>query len=175
MEGYTRAMKDSLIILGVALVAATGGVYFLLQGNYSKTPLPVVTENQQSAVAVPFTSLVSGSQSKVAARVNYIITSSTQLNELWKMVDATGTPPKVDFNKDAVIAVFAGQQPTAGYAITVSKVTDSGARMVSITIRKPDSTCMVGQVLTAPYELVAIPATTLPLTHEDVSTTASCP
>lgn len=166
--------RDTLIVAGVALVAIAIGTYFFLSGNLQNTSSSVMSENQQSAVAVPFTPLVSGTHSKVITRVNYVITSPVQLNELWKMVDATGTPPKVDFSKSTVIAVFAGQQPTAGYAIAVSKIVDSGARLVSVTIKKPDSTCMVGQVLTSPYELVAIPTTTLPFAHEDLSATASC-
>ncbi len=166
--------RDTLIVAGVALVAVAIGTYFFLSGNLQNTAASVVSENQQSAVAVPFTPLVSGVHSKVTPRVNDVIPSSTQLSELWNMVDATGAPPKVDFSKNAVIAVFAGQQPTAGYAITVSKIVDSGARLVSVTIKKPDSTCTVGKVVTAPYELVAIPTTTLPFAHEDLSATASC-
>jgi hypothetical protein len=168
--------RDSLIILGVALMAVAIGVGVFLsgRGEVPNTSLSAAANTQQPAVIVPFTPLVSGSQSKVTTRVNYVITSPDQLNKLWKMVDAVGTPPKVDFSKDAVIAVFAGQQSTAGYAISVSKIVDSGARMVSVTIQKPGDTCMVGQVLTAPYEIVAIPTTSLPLAHEDVSTTVSC-
>ncbi len=167
--------KETLILIGVALLAVAIGVYFFLNGNFKNSSPVTVSESQTSAVAVPFTQLVSGTRSTVADRVNYFITSSTQLNELWKMVDAKGQPPKVDFTKDAVIAVFAGKQPTAGYAITVSKVTDSNSRLVSITIKKPDSTCKPKATATMPYELVTIPATMLPLAHEDISTTVPCP
>jgi hypothetical protein len=90
------------------------------------------------------------------------------------MINATTTPPKVDFEKNAVIAVFAGQQPSTGYAIQVSKVVDSSARLVSITIAKPDDGCMNGQSLTTPYELVTILTTSLPLAHEDLSATTMC-
>ncbi len=160
---------------GVAFIAIAIGVYFFLNGNFKNVSLATVSESQTSTVAVPFTPLASGSRSTVVDRVNYFITSATQLSELWKMVDATGTPPKIDFTKDAVIAVFAGKQPTAGYAIEVSKVLDSSSRLVSITIAKPDGSCITGQSLTAPYEIVAVPATTLPLAHEDIMTTPTCP
>lgn len=167
--------KDTFIVAGVALVAITIGTYFFLSGNVKNSSSASVSESQTSAVAVPFTSLASGTRSTVDTRVNYFITSSTQLNELWKMVDAKGQPPKVDFTKEAVIAVFAGQQPTGGYAIQVSKIMDSTSRLVSVTIQKPDSTCKPKATATMPYELVTIPATTLPLAHEDISTTVSCP
>jgi len=167
-------MKDTPIIAGVALLAVAIGVYFSLNGNIEKSLPATVSESQTSAVAVPFTPLAKGTRSTVSDRVNYFITSSTQLNELWKMVDAKGQPPKVDFTKEAVIAVFAGQQPTGGYAIQVSKIMDSTSRLVSVTIQKPDSKCMVTQSFTAPYELVTIPATSLPLAHEDIPVTKIC-
>ncbi|MDD3531262.1 MAG: protease complex subunit PrcB family protein [Candidatus Pacebacteria bacterium] len=168
------AMKrDRLIIVGVALVAVCTGVYLFLSGKFSDMPLP--SNAPAAATTVPFTPLVSGSQSAVTDRVNYFITSSDQLSELWKMINASSTPPKVDFNKDAVIAVFAGQQPTTGYVIKVSKIVDSSARLVSITIAKPAESCISGESLTAPYELVAVPLTALPLAHEDLLATANCP
>ncbi|MFA6519739.1 MAG: protease complex subunit PrcB family protein [Candidatus Paceibacterota bacterium] len=168
-------MKDTPIIAGIALLAVAIGVYFFLSGDVKNSSPASVSESQTSAVAVPFTPLVSGTRSTIAERVNYFITSSTQLNELWKLVDAKGQPPKVDFTKEAVIAVFAGQQPTGGYAIQVSKIVDSGARLVSITIQKPDDSCKPKVVVTMPYEIVTIPATTLPLAHEDILTTVPCP
>ncbi|MFZ3044265.1 MAG: protease complex subunit PrcB family protein [Minisyncoccia bacterium] len=166
--------RNTLVVACVALAAIAIGVYFFLSGNLSNASLSALSGQQQSAVVVPFTPLASGSSSKVETRVNYFITSPTQLQELWSLVDATGTPPTVDFNKDAVIAVFAGQQPTTGYAISVSKVVDSGARLVSITIAKPDGGCLTGQSLTTPYEVVVVPTTTLPLAHEDLSATIAC-
>lgn len=176
LQRYTvRMKKDTLIVVGVVLLAVAIGGYFSLNGNLKNSSPATVSESQTSAVVVPFTTLASGTRSTVTDRVNYVITSSTQLSQLWKLVDAPGTPPKVDFSKNAVIAVFAGRQPTAGYVITVSKITDSSARLVSVTIQKPDSTCKPKATATMPYELVTIPATTLPLAHEDISTTVSCP
>lgn len=178
VRGYTKNMdmkQERLIIIGVALVAICIGVYLFLSGNFSSTPVPAtVSDTHATTVAVPFTPLMRGTYSNVTSRVNYFITSPDQLNELWKMINATSTPPKVDFEKNAVIAVFAGQQPSAGYAIQVSKVVDSSARLVSITIAKPDDGCIKGQSLTTPYELVTIPTTSLPLAHEDLLATATC-
>ncbi|MEK7086389.1 MAG: protease complex subunit PrcB family protein [Patescibacteria group bacterium] len=173
-------MKDRILFIVAAVVAIVVGVLVFLYGNTgTSTPSSASPSlagyDQASAVSsVPFTLLVSGSRSKVDSRVNYFITSSDQLNELWKMIDTTSTTPDVDFSKDAVIAVFAGQQPTAGYAIRVSKVVDSSSRLVSITIAKPDGDCMTGQSLTAPYEIVVVPITALPLAHEDLSVTTKC-
>lgn len=172
--------REFLIIIGLALVAVVISVFVLLQGSNKLSDWlfgQATVDGQLSgaAVVVPFTKIAQGSQSAIERRVNYFITSVDQLNTLWKMVDATSTPPAIDFKKDAVIAVFAGEQPTTGYAIMVSKIEDSSTRLVSITLARPDGNCMVGQAFTAPYELVTLPATSLPLAHEDTSTTISCP
>ncbi|MFA5998198.1 MAG: protease complex subunit PrcB family protein [Candidatus Paceibacterota bacterium] len=168
--------RDSRIILGVALVAVTVSVGFFLfyRSDVQNGSLSAAVNTQQSATAVPFTPLAEGSRSTVTRRVNYLITSPDQLSKLWKMVDATGTPPAVDFKTQAVIAVFAGERPAAGYRIAVSKVEDASARVVSITIAEPAADCMLAQTITAPYEVVAVPVTSLPFTHEDVSVTTTC-
>ena len=168
--------RDILMLIGMALTAVAIGVFiFFLDPNLPSSSSSAVANNDaQSAVTVPITKLAQGSHSTVSRRVNYFITSPSHLQYLWKMIDAAGTPPAIDFKKEAVLAVFAGERPTTGYAIEVSKVLDSSSRLVSITLAKPDDSCMTGQSLTAPYEIVAVPTTSLPLAHEDISTTVSC-
>jgi hypothetical protein len=165
--------KNVLIIIGVALLAIAIGVAVFVSGNGATQNTASVVSPQPSAVIVPFTKIKQGEQSAIGARVNYVLTSSSELIKLWKMVGATGTPPTVDFNKQAVIAVFAGKESTS--SIAVAKVEDSDARMVSITLAKPEGACAVKKSAASPYEIVAVPATSLPLTHTDVVTTASCP
>jgi hypothetical protein len=165
--------RETLIIIGVVLVALIIGVvvFFSGRGSVPTNTSSVVASTQPSAVIVPFTEITSGSKSTVATRVNYVITSTDELNKLWKMIDATGTPPAIDFKTRAVIAVFAGKESTS--SIAVAKIEDTDARMVSITIAKPDSTC-TKQSSASPYEIVAVPITSLPLAHKDISTTVNC-
>ena len=165
-------MKDELILLGVALLAIIIGASIFLFGSIN--PNQNGTSTNLSAVTVPFTQLAQGEHSTVAARVNYAITSADQLAVLWKMINATGTPPAIDFNTNTVIAVFGGEEKTATYTISVSKVEDASARVVTVMLTKPDGTCKK-QTLLAPYELVIVPKTSLPLSHEDEIATTSCP
>jgi len=164
------------MIGGVAVVAIIiGGFVFVYGGqNFSGTPFSEATGNVPVAIAVPFTELAHGTQSDVSTRTNYLITSMSELDKLWEMVNATSTPPTVDFSSNYVAAVFAGQRMTGGYAIAVSKVADTQNRLVTITITSPDSSCMVTQSTTAPYQIVEIPKTSLPFTHEDQTSTTSC-
>ncbi|MHB8710654.1 MAG: hypothetical protein ACYC6X_03875 [Minisyncoccota bacterium] len=162
-------MQRSLfVIVGIALAAAGIGAIISLFGG-SASP---AANSQPAAVDVPFTDLAHGSQSTVAARVNYLITSVDQLNKLWKMISATGTPPIIDFKTNAVIAVFADKNSSA--AIAVSKIEDTNVRLVAITVMKPSSACAQKQLAASPYDIVAVPGTSLPLTHQDIPTVVSC-
>ena len=162
--------RDSLIVIGAMLLIGIGMPVFLFIRN-SSSPI-TITDVPPATVVVPFTKLVQGKQTVVEKRVNYILTSPTELNELWKVVDAPGKPPKVNFKTHAVIAIFAGKELSA--SIAVAKIEDSDTRLVSIAIAKPDDVCEKAQSAASPYEFVAVPATSLPLAHEDLSTTVSC-
>lgn len=130
---------------------------------------------QDISKEVPFTRLVEGEQSGVTGRVNYVLSSPEELNALWKMIGATTTPPVVDFQSQSVLAVFADAAPES--KVTIAKIEDSevaARRVVSIVIAKPEQQCGSAKAVTSPYELVAVAATSLSLTHEDIIATTSC-
>ncbi len=174
MRRHTAIRRDSLIVIGAALLFGVGMPVFLFsRGIFSDASSSIVlTDIQPVAVSVPFTKLTQGTQSVVAKRVNYVLTSPTELEELWKVVDAPGKPPRVDFRKNAVIAVFAGPEP--GSSIAVAKIEDSNMRLVSIALAKPDGDCEHIQSTESSYEIIAVPATPLPLTHEDIVQESDC-
>jgi len=172
---YTDGMRRTLIIIGLAIVVAIAA--FVLSGrgqHLQNNPLQDVASANLSPRAVPFTKLARGTYSTVTKRVNYLITSPTELDELWQMLDAKGNKPAVDFTRNEVIAVFAGQQQDAHHEVTVSEVQDATARTISITFTNPSAKCASKKVTTAPYEVIAIPTTSLPITHENISTTTTC-
>ncbi len=158
-----------LFTSGLFATVITGVLY--LTHSVAHAPL---TEKDPSKVTVPVTKLAEGSQSTVKTRVNYLITSPDEFKKLWTMVSATGTPPEIDFNTQAVIGVFAGESPTTGYAISVTKVSDAQERKVSVVLKKPDARCIEAQMVTTPWEVVAVAATSIPFTHEDIVTTTPC-
>ncbi len=168
-------MRRTLIVIGLAIVIAIAA--FVLSGpgqHPQKNPLQDVAEANVSPRAVPFTKLAHGLYSAVPTRVNYLITSPAELNELWEMLDAKGDMPVVDFTQNEVIAAFAGQQPATNYVVAVSKVQDSTERMISITFTHPGAGCASKKNVIAPYEVIVLPTTSLPITHENISTTTSC-
>ena len=176
MRRYVKALralrKDTRIVIGAALLFSVGGPVALILSN-DTSPI-IITEVQPATVTVPFTKLTQGTQSAVARRVNYVLTSPVELGGLWRAVNAAGEPPKVDFKTHAVIAVFAGAASNA--AIAVTKIEDTNQRLVSIAVTKLDGGCEIDESRSgpSPYEIVAVPATSLPLTHEDIETSFEC-
>lgn len=153
------------LIVFVALIAA--GV-FLVSEEQAAAPTSAVV------VSVPFTEIAQGINANVSKRVNYLITSEEGLQELWKLLDAEGTPPTVDFSSRSVVAVFAGQQSSGGHQISVTKVEDGSSRVVAIQRVTPGAGCVVTQALTSPYQVIEVPNTELPFTHAETLVTNEC-
>ena len=166
--------RDALILTVTAIIAVAIGTFiFFSNGGNLASVFSAMANNDSSSGTVQFTEIASGSQSEIQKRVNYIITSTSQFSELWKMVKTTGTPPAVDFKTHAVLAIFAGTQLPPS-AIAIANIEDSNMRRVSIKITANDGSCSGNQPYESPYEIVAVPTTSLSLTHEDIVATTGC-
>jgi hypothetical protein len=165
------AMRDLLIILGVIVAAIAVGAVLFFFGPPAFHTLPNSSGN------VSFTLLKEGTNAlSMSDRANYEIQNQEQLKELWGYVQ--GNPdsvPSIDFTKQEVLAVFDGTHSTGGYHIDISKITEAnGTRTVQVVRTAPGANCTSNQGLTGPYQVVIVPASTLPLTHVDTSVTQDC-
>lgn len=165
-------MRDKIIIVSVAVAVIVIGILVFFSGNKKVSTTPASVAESVATTTVPFTKLVQGAKSNVTTRANYVIASADGLSEFWKMAGASGKPPAVDFKTQAVIAVFAGKEPTS--SISIAKIEDSSVRMVSIAITKPEGVCAKKASISSPYEIAVVPATLLSLAHEDILTTTTC-
>lgn len=91
-----------------------------------------------------------------------VITDANKWAQLWREAHKTVIPtpqvPQVNFDKNTVIAVFAGQKPTSGYAIQISEVTQfNGEVVVKFKEISPPKGSIVLQVLTQPFHIVVVP------------------
>lgn len=165
--------RNAFSILIVAGIAIAIGVALF---RYTDDSVSDTTPPNTSVSPVSYIELASGTQSTETESVNYLVTSKTELAELWKMIDNGDNliPPTVDFNRYDVIAVFAGKVPTAGYAISISKVEDGASRAVTVLTQRPGASCLAAQLITSPYQIVQLPKTALPMTHSDVEDVLSC-
>jgi hypothetical protein len=181
-------MRNTLILIGVALaaVAIGAGLYFYASPQFLNTAssieYPAPTANASNTLVpthvVVFRVLDTGTHAAgVSERKNYAASSEEDFAKIWKMAHGTDgtTLPKIDFSKEYVIGVFAGQKSTGGNLIAVTSVTDAGnARTVAVTLTSPGTGCMVTQSLTNPYQIVAVPLSDASLAHTDTEVSPPC-
>lgn len=98
--------------------------------------------------------LARGEQGGPAGPLERLVTTAAGLDTIWP---GGGSPPPVDFRRERVIVVGLGQRRTAGYSVAVTHV-----QMVDDTLHvryvesRPGLGCVVAQVVTAPYQVVAV-------------------
>lgn len=70
-----------------------------------------------------------------------------------------GERPMVDFSRDVVVAVAAGQRPSGGYEIAVDRVTnDTGELTAEVVETVPGPNCVTTGSLTQPVDVIAVPS-----------------
>jgi hypothetical protein len=72
-----------------------------------------------------------------------------------------GDRPAVDFTRDVVVAVAAGQRPTGGYEIAVDRVRQANGELtVEVVETTPGPNCRTTTSLTQPVDVIVVPAPT---------------
>jgi hypothetical protein len=70
-----------------------------------------------------------------------------------------GERPSVDFSRDVVVAVAAGQRSTGGYEIAVDRVSNNNGELtVEVIETVPGPNCMTTASLTQPVDVIVVPS-----------------
>jgi PrcB C-terminal len=70
-----------------------------------------------------------------------------------------GERPEIDFSRNLVVAVAAGQRSSGGYEIAVRRVSQAnGDLTIEVEETTPGPNCMTTSALTQPVDVVALPA-----------------
>jgi protease stability complex PrcB-like protein len=119
------------------------------------------------STAVNFTTIARGAMSGVTSPEEIVVQSVQEWHALWTR-HAPNTPePVIDFTKEIVVGVFAGQRPTGGYRVQITSIERSDAGLTVVyDVTQPAKDAMVTQALTSPFELVRIPRLQLPVRFE---------
>lgn len=97
--------------------------------------------------------------SQSAERRVFAAADAKTCRALWKqLIDQSGEPLDVDFKKESVVFILAGQRPTGGHRIEVQSVTAEGDNgvIVKFQILPPAKDSINIQVLTYPYAVIAV-------------------
>ncbi|BBM87761.1 protease complex subunit PrcB family protein [Candidatus Uabimicrobium amorphum] len=119
-------------------------------------------DNNTQEKKVEFTTISQGANCGHNEKKDYVITNEDEWKKLWAQVHANMEPkpelPKIDFEKETVIAVFKGQQSSGGHSINVAEVMIKGdACTTQVKEVNPDPGGMMSMGFCQPYHIVKVP------------------
>jgi hypothetical protein len=103
-----------------------------------------------------------GFQSKAEKAERLVVGAEADWQKIWAKANGNISPmpklPQVDFKKEMVLAVFMGQKPSGGFAVTITKVvpTDKG---LNVHVRETAPDGIATAVITSPWHLAVVPRT----------------
>jgi hypothetical protein len=87
-----------------------------------------------------------------------VIRDANAFAQLWSEL-AVGDRPEVDFTRDVVVAVTAGEQPGGGYGIAVDRVRENNGELtVGVVETTPGPNCITAASPTQPADIVVVPS-----------------
>lgn len=96
-----------------------------------------------------------------------IMENSEHWRDTWtSMVQDSFPPPEIDFSTYTVVALFLGERPTGGFAISVEKVIDVGDKIVIKVRELYPGRIYVTEALTWPHHIIKIERPQKPITFE---------
>jgi hypothetical protein len=111
--------------------------------------------------------IAKGAFSARTAAARVVCDTSAAWQELWMEHRADEIPappvPTVDFNANAVIAVFAGQRPSSGWTVDIIRAeledvaARRGSRPLTVVYRVTGPLGPAQDVLTSPFHIVQVP------------------
>jgi hypothetical protein len=108
--------------------------------------------------SLPLRRIGQWSTSGISTPAREVIRDDGAYARFWAGLGA-GERPSVDFSRDVVIAVAAGQRNTGGHTIAVERVVRDGAGLaVTVVETQPGAGCMTTQQLTQPVDIVVVAA-----------------
>ena len=121
-----------------------------------------MSEQGGSGDAVPRTDIVTiakGEDSRVVEPRRFVIRDGQSFVAIWAAhAGPDAPPPAIDFTTRMVAAVFAGERPTPGFAVTVTGTRrDPDSLVVVVDEAQPDPSAMMAQVISSPYHIVSLP------------------
>lgn len=114
------------------------------------------TSDHFTAKSGLFTTLYSEQNQGRDMESNVIIDNQKALHALFQSVGVVDTP-KIDFNKNQVVALFLGMKRTGGYSISIDQVQEvDGQLIIYKKVQSPKADEMVTTALTNPFVIAEI-------------------
>jgi hypothetical protein len=103
--------------------------------------------------------LAKGEDSGVTSPRRVIVRDEPGWRALWaEHAGLDDTAPDVDFRTQMVAAVFAGDRPSAGYAVEIVDARRTADTLTLVTCEsRPQPGMMSAQIIVSPFHIVALP------------------
>jgi uncharacterized membrane protein len=110
-------------------------------------------------MTVPITTIATGGGSGIVKPGRTIVRNPVEWQALWAAHAGPAAPaPDVDFARDMVVAVFAGERPSPGYEIAIGDVRHEGAALVvAVNQHAPRRGTVAAQVMVSPFHIARLP------------------
>ncbi|MGI9040939.1 MAG: protease complex subunit PrcB family protein [Gemmatimonadales bacterium] len=96
------------------------------------------------------------SQSGIGEPRRVLIRDESSWEQFWSALNA-GPRPQVDFSRNVVIGVAAGERSSGGHGIAVERVRlNDGELLIEVTETYPGPSCVTSQALTQPVDVVVV-------------------
>jgi len=125
----------------------------------------------QRVIEVPFSRVENGVTSGIGERKFVVIKTAKEWADLWQAHASLRIPapplPAVDFKREMIVAVFAGEKRSGGYGIEIAKIAEDtvkGQLVISFRETQPPPGSMTPQALTQPFDIVRINRIEVPAT-----------
>ncbi len=105
-----------------------------------------------------FKIIANGQYSNISLTRELVIKNKKDWQRLWEIHSGNQKKkrPRINFDDNMVIAIFAGQQPSGGYALGVSSLKSLDENLtVSVTFTEPPQNEQVSLALTQPYIFIS--------------------
>ena len=114
----------------------------------------------EAPLGMPIKKQWKGNNAKQEKPQRLVIKDQKAWEKTWALMKGNIMPkqaaPKIDFNKNMVIAVFMGRKMSGGYSIKVAKIDDKDKLIVTVKESSPPKGGMTTMALTSPYHVVVI-------------------
>ncbi|CAL1166441.1 unnamed protein product [Cladocopium goreaui] len=125
---------------------------------------------------VGFGTLLAGTHSGIDESIKKVIESKADLADLWtrhfSICSSSDPLPEINFEEEVVVCVFAGEQGSGGYSISVKSIEDTDERKIGVEFTCPGATAITTCALTQPHHVIRMPKTSLPVSFVDIETAA---
>lgn len=102
-----------------------------------------------------------GAFSSEKAEKGLVVRDAAAWETLWKVMNANletvPEPPKVDFEKNMVVAYFLGEKTSGGWGVTIRSVNTADGLKITYLVRNPAPGSVTTTVMTYPYSAVVVP------------------